>query len=165
MQKNGVRIVHSDITPLCTAKFSKVFSLSKTSFYTNLIENTKTNYIQEHDDHDPEEQEDTGEVDPNDVDADADAALLAVGGGGDEEAVVGDVDPDSPSRKNKKKRDSNALRKAPQAPKRFKSSYICFFMAKQPEIKEFLGDKATVTEISKRSAEMWYVQSVCHVCC
>ena len=28
-------------------------------------------------------------------------------------------------------------------------------MAKQPEIKEELGDKATVTEISKRSAEMW----------
>jgi hypothetical protein len=43
-----------------------------------------------------------------------------------------------------------------KAPKRFKSSYICFFMAKQPEIKDSLGDKATVTEISKRSAEMWY---------
>jgi hypothetical protein len=28
-------------------------------------------------------------------------------------------------------------------------------MAKQPEIKGELGDKATVTEISKRSAEMW----------
>lgn len=56
---------------------------------------------------------------------------------------------------NKKKRDAGALRKAPQAPKRFKSSYICFFMAKQPEIKDELGDKATVTEISKRSAQMW----------
>ncbi|EEC51899.1 predicted protein, partial [Phaeodactylum tricornutum CCAP 1055/1] len=40
-------------------------------------------------------------------------------------------------------------------PKRFKSSYICFFMAKQNEIKEELGEKATVTAISKRSAEMW----------
>lgn len=58
-------------------------------------------------------------------------------------------------KKNKKKRDGSTLRKAPQAPKRFKSSYICFFMAKQPEIKEELGDKATVTEISKRSAQMW----------
>lgn len=28
-------------------------------------------------------------------------------------------------------------------------------MAKQPEIKEELGDKASVTEVSKRSAEMW----------
>ena len=59
------------------------------------------------------------------------------------------------SKKNKKKRDGSTLRKAPQAPKRFKSSYICFFMAKQPEIKDELGDKATVTEISKRSAQMW----------
>lgn len=33
-------------------------------------------------------------------------------------------------------------------------------MAKQPEIKESLGDKATVTEISKRSAEMWKGLSV-----
>lgn len=55
----------------------------------------------------------------------------------------------------KKKRDAAALRKAPQAPKRFKSSYICFFMAKQTAIKEELGEKATVTAISKRSAEMW----------
>lgn len=57
--------------------------------------------------------------------------------------------------KNKKKRDATTLRKAPQAPKRFKSSYICFFMAKQPEIKEELGDKSSVTEVSKKSAEMW----------
>ena len=64
--------------------------------------------------------------------------------------------PESPTR-GKKKRDNSSLRKAPQAPKRFKSSYICFFMAKQPEIKGELGEKSTVTEISKRSAEMWYV--------
>lgn len=62
---------------------------------------------------------------------------------------------DGGSPKKKKRDNSSSLRKAPQAPKRFKSSYICFFMAKQPEIKEALGDKATVTEISKRSAEMW----------
>jgi len=61
----------------------------------------------------------------------------------------------SPSRRGKKKRDSATLRKAPQAPKRFKSSYICFFMAKQPEIKAELGEDANVTSISKRSAEMW----------
>jgi hypothetical protein len=58
-------------------------------------------------------------------------------------------------KKGKRKRDANALRKAPQAPKRFKSSYICFFMAKQPEIKADLGDSATVTSVSKRSADLW----------
>lgn len=72
----------------------------------------------------------------------------------DDVEVDGDITaPDE--KKNKKKRDGSTLRKAPQAPKRFKSSYICFFMAKQPEIKDELGDKATVTEISKRSAQMW----------
>lgn len=73
----------------------------------------------------------------------------------DEEVAPASL-PGSPSRV-KKKRDNSSLRKAPQAPKRFKSSYICFFMAKQPDIKGELGDKSTVTEISKRSAEMWYV--------
>jgi len=58
-------------------------------------------------------------------------------------------------KKAKRKRDNAALRKAPQAPKRFKSSYICFFMAKQPEIKEELGENASVAAISKRSAELW----------
>jgi len=57
--------------------------------------------------------------------------------------------------KAKRKRDGSQLRKAPQAPKRFKSSYICFFMAKQQEIKDSLGSGATVTDVSKRSAEMW----------
>ena len=65
------------------------------------------------------------------------------------------AEPLSGGKKGKKKRDSTTLRKAPQAPKRFKSSYICFFMAKQPEIKAELGEDATVTSISKRSAEMW----------
>jgi len=69
--------------------------------------------------------------------------------------VAFDALPEVSPKKTKKKRDSTTLRKAPQAPKRFKSSYICFFMAKQPEIKEELGDKASVTEVSKRSAEMW----------
>lgn len=62
---------------------------------------------------------------------------------------------DGPLKKGKKKRDASALRKAPDAPKRFKSSYICFFMAKQPIIKEELGEQASVTNISKRSAEIW----------
>uniref|UniRef100_A0A7S2EU25 HMG box domain-containing protein n=1 Tax=Trieres chinensis TaxID=1514140 RepID=A0A7S2EU25_TRICV len=69
----------------------------------------------------------------------------------------GAIEPPSPrgSRSKKKKKDGNTLRKAPQAPKRFKSSYILFFMAKQQEIKDELGESATVTEISKRSAQKW----------
>jgi len=50
---------------------------------------------------------------------------------------------------------AGSLLSFPKTPKRFKSSYICFFMAKQPEVKEELGEAATVMAISKRSAEMW----------
>lgn len=59
----------------------------------------------------------------------------------------------------RKKRETPVLRKAPQAPKRFRSSYICFFTAKQSEIKKELGDAATVAKISKRSAYMWKMLS------
>lgn len=59
------------------------------------------------------------------------------------------------SNKPRNKREPSQLRKAPQAPKRFKSSYICFFMAKQQEIKDQLGEGSTVTDVSKRSANMW----------
>ena len=71
------------------------------------------------------------------------------------ESPTSSSNPASSKKALKRKKDSSTLRKAPQAPKRFKSSYICFFMAKQPEIKSELGEKATVTEISKRSAQMW----------
>lgn len=43
------------------------------------------------------------------------------------------------------KKRPGALRKAPQAPKRFKSSYILFFMAKQQEIKNAIGPNAGVS--------------------
>lgn len=45
--------------------------------------------------------------------------------------------------------------KNPEAPKRFKSSYILFFMAKQAEIKEQLGKDADMSSISKKSSELW----------
>jgi HMG (high mobility group) box len=45
--------------------------------------------------------------------------------------------------------------KAPGAPKRFRSSYICFFTANQSSIKKELGEDASVSNISKRSAELW----------
>jgi len=67
---------------------------------------------------------------------------------------VNDVKP-SKKLKPKRKRDASSLRKAPQAPKRFKSSYILFFMAKQNEIKAKIGPKASVGEVSKRSSEIW----------
>lgn len=54
-----------------------------------------------------------------------------------------------------RKRSSNRNKKAPGAPKRFKSSYICFFMAKRDDIKKELGDGASISAVSKRSAELW----------
>ncbi|CAJ1932916.1 unnamed protein product [Cylindrotheca closterium] len=64
---------------------------------------------------------------------------------------------DSGGKPRKRARDDGTqqLKKAPQAPKRFRSSYICFFTAQRPHIKQLLGPKASITEISKRSAEMW----------
>lgn len=44
-----------------------------------------------------------------------------------------------------KKRKDGVLRKAPQAPRRFKSSYILFFMAKQNEIKRTLPPGSSVS--------------------
>jgi len=64
--------------------------------------------------------------------------------------------PTSPSPKhNRKKRDGTSLRKAPQAPKRFKSSYILFFMEKQEEIKSQLPKGSSVGDVSKKSSELW----------
>lgn len=74
---------------------------------------------------------------------------------GEESLLEDDEDEENPKKRKKNQRDGSTLRKCPTAPKRFKSSYICFFMAKQPIIKNELGDKSTVTEVSKKSAEMW----------
>jgi len=54
-----------------------------------------------------------------------------------------------------KKHDDRKFRKAPQAPKRFKSSYIFFFTENQAKVKEQLGPQATVADVSRRSAELW----------
>jgi len=73
----------------------------------------------------------------------------------DHQSVTSAIE-DSPKRGRKVKRDhKESLIKAPQAPKRFKSSYICFFMSQQPHIKQELGETASVSDISKRSAELW----------
>jgi len=58
--------------------------------------------------------------------------------------------------KNKSRRfPRKQFQKAPQAPKRFKSSYICFFMENQGKTKAELGPCATVSDVSKRTAELW----------
>lgn len=51
-----------------------------------------------------------------------------------------------PAKAKKNKREGVGLRKAPGAPKRFKSSYILFFMSKQSEIKLELGSRASVSD-------------------
>uniref|UniRef100_A0A7S2HFZ5 HMG box domain-containing protein n=1 Tax=Helicotheca tamesis TaxID=374047 RepID=A0A7S2HFZ5_9STRA len=55
----------------------------------------------------------------------------------------------------RKKAGDAKLKKAPQAPKRFKSSYICFSVAKQDEAKEELGPHPRVADVAKRIAEKW----------
>lgn len=47
------------------------------------------------------------------------------------------------------------MKKAPQAPKRFKSSYILFFTAKQDQIKKDLGPDASASDVAKKASEMW----------
>lgn len=49
------------------------------------------------------------------------------------------------------------MKKAPQAPKRFKSSYILFFTAKQDQIKKDLGPEASASDVAKKASEMWKV--------
>jgi len=52
-------------------------------------------------------------------------------------------------------RDIHTMKKAPQAPKRFKSSYILFFTAKQDQIKRELGTEASASDVAKKASEMW----------
>ena len=53
------------------------------------------------------------------------------------------------------KKTNDKYRKAPEAPKRFKSSYIFFFVENQGKVKQTLGPSATISEISKRTSELW----------
>jgi len=52
-------------------------------------------------------------------------------------------------------RDVNTMKKAPQAPKRFKSSYILYFTAKQDQIKKELGSEASASDVARKASEMW----------
>ena len=97
------------------------------------------------DDYHHHHDDDDNAVDRHFADADNDMALPQ--DDYDEE----DDGNDQPCGRKKKAQ----FRKSRDAPKRFKSPYICFFTAKQEEIREELGEKAPVTEIAKRSAERW----------
>lgn len=57
--------------------------------------------------------------------------------------------------KPSKKKRKLSLCKAPQAPKRFRSSFILFFSHVKVQIKAELGEKATGPDISKRASNMW----------
>jgi len=60
-------------------------------------------------------------------------------------------------KKPKKKRRNNGAKKPPDAPKRFKSSFIFFSMAKHKEIKEIFarGVNTKVTNITSMVSEAW----------
>lgn len=63
---------------------------------------------------------------------------------------------DSSLAKPATKKKSRSLKKAPQAPKRFKSSYILFFIHVQEKIKKSLPvGQASAPQVSKRASEMW----------
>lgn len=53
----------------------------------------------------------------------------------------------------KKKR--KLLKKAPDAPKRFKSAYICYVMEKVDEVKQANPDDLKITDTMKKLATMW----------
>jgi len=59
---------------------------------------------------------------------------------------------DSLTTDSRKKR---LLKKAPDAPKRFKSAYICYVMDRMDEIKKTLSNDAKVTDIMKILAKQW----------
>jgi hypothetical protein len=66
-------------------------------------------------------------------------------------------------RKEAPKKQSNTssqFRKAPRAPKRFKSSYIFFFTDYQAKLKKELGQNASIADVSMRSAAIWRNLSV-----
>uniref|UniRef100_A0A6U5FYY9 HMG box domain-containing protein n=1 Tax=Corethron hystrix TaxID=216773 RepID=A0A6U5FYY9_9STRA len=57
--------------------------------------------------------------------------------------------------KKRRKRTSATYKKAPQAPKRSKSPYICFSTVKHKEIKDTMGPDAKVSDVAKKVAQVW----------
>eukprot|EP01036_Dinobryon_divergens_P022251 gene22251-30493_t len=75
---------------------------------------------------------------------------------GDEMVMVGESaeEDEGMSICNSVKR-KKALRKAPHAPKRFKSAYIYFIMDKMEELRSSAGESLKVTDMMKQLAVMW----------
>jgi len=61
----------------------------------------------------------------------------------------------NPEEGKKEARRKRLLKKAPDAPKRFKSAYICYVIEKMDEVKKTLPDDVKVTEAMKTLAVMW----------
>lgn len=57
--------------------------------------------------------------------------------------------------RRKRRPKPSGFRKAPQAPKRFKSPYIYFSMARMEELKKLSGGKTKVTSTSKQVSKEW----------
>jgi hypothetical protein len=72
-----------------------------------------------------------------------------------EEQEVRNEAPKKQSRGKKRGASSKQFRKAPGAPKRFKSSYIFFFTDCQAKLKKELGQNASIADVSRRSATIW----------
>lgn len=52
-------------------------------------------------------------------------------------------------------RKKRLLKKAPNAPRRFKSAYICFVMEKMDDVRKSFPDDTKVTDVMKTLASMW----------
>lgn len=63
--------------------------------------------------------------------------------------------PSNPDEGKKEARRKRILRKAPDAPKRFKSAYICYVVEKMDEVKKTLAEDVKATEAMKTLALMW----------
>jgi hypothetical protein len=52
-------------------------------------------------------------------------------------------------------RKKRPLKKAPEAPRRFKTAYICFVMERMEDVKQSMSNDTKVTDIMKILAGMW----------
>lgn len=52
-------------------------------------------------------------------------------------------------------RKKRLLKKAPEAPRRFKTAYICFVMERMEEVKLQMNNETKVTDVMKILASMW----------
>ncbi len=63
--------------------------------------------------------------------------------------------PNDSGNSTSKSKKRKLLKKAPNAPKRFKSAYICFITQNMDEMKNKLGQDSKVTDVTKELAKIW----------